>query len=142
MWINPWNFQATHAGHDVYNSLTKLFNLAKQELDVPEFFEQMSITSLYKNRGLRSEISNEHGIFNESKVCSIFDKVIYSDVYDIIDSNMSFSNVGGRKQRNICDHLFVMYAAIIDVINVNGSNFDIQGYDVMKSFDESGITKH
>ena len=49
---------------------------------------------------------------------------------------MSFSNVGGRKQRNIRDNLFVLYAAINDVINGDGTSFDIQGYDVMKCFDE------
>ena len=62
--------------------------------------------------------------------------MIYADVYNIIDENMSFSNVGGRKQRNIRDHLFVLYAAINDVINGTGSSFDIQGYDVNKCFDE------
>ena len=106
-------FKPPYAGQDVYNSLTKLFNLARQELAIPDFFEQMSITSLYKNRGLKSDISNERGIFNLSKVRSIFDKVIYSDVYPIIDENMSFSNVGGRKHRNIRDHLFVVGAAVL-----------------------------
>ena len=73
----------------------------KHELTIPEFFELMSITSLYKNKGCRSNISNERRIFNVPKVESIFDKAIYSDVYEVIDRNMSFSNVGGRKQRNI-----------------------------------------
>ena len=49
---------------------------------------------------------------------------------------MSFSNVGGRKQRNIRDNLFVIYASINDIINGNGTIFDIQGYDVIKCFDE------
>ena len=31
----------------------------------------------------------------------IFDKAIYSVVYEVIDRNMGFSIVGGRKQRNI-----------------------------------------
>ena len=49
---------------------------------------------------------------------------------------MSFSNVGGRKNRNIRDHLFVVYAAINDVMNGTGASFDIQCYDVIKCFDE------
>ena len=97
----------------------------KHELTIPEFFELMSITSLYKNKGCRSNISNERRIFNVPKVESIFDKAIYSDVYEVIDRNMSFSNVGGRKQRNIRDNLFVMNAAINDVINGNGASFDM-----------------
>ena len=48
---------------------------------------------------------------------------------------MSFSNVGGRKQRNIRDNLFVVYASINDVINGYGTSFDFQCYDVIKCFD-------
>ena len=81
-------------------------------------------------------MSSDRGILNVNKVRSIFDKVIYSDVYDVIDQNMSFSNVGGRKHRKIRDHLFVVYAAINDVINGNGASFDIHCYDVMKCFNE------
>ena len=54
-----------------------------------------------------------------AKVRSLFDKIIYSDVYEVIDKNMSFSNVGGRKQRNIRDNLFVLNASINDVINAS-----------------------
>ena len=116
-------FKPPYAGEDVYKSLTRLFNDIKQELIIPDFFDFMSITSLYKQKGSRSDISNERGIFNVSKVRSIFDKVIYSDVYDTIDQQMSFSNVGGRKQRNIRDNLFVLYASINDVINGEGDQF-------------------
>ena len=83
-------FKKPFAGSDVFQSLTKMFNLIRDELVTPDFFELMSITSLYKNKGLKSDISNERGIFNVSKVRSIFDKVIYSDVYEVIDKNMSF----------------------------------------------------
>ena len=97
--------------------MSKLFNLIKQELTLPDFYELMSITSIYKNKGLQSNLSSERGIFNVVKVRSIFEKVIYSDVYETIDTNMSFSNVGGRRNRNIRDNLFVVYASINDVIN-------------------------
>ena len=49
---------------------------------------------------------------------------------------MSFSNVGGRKRRNIRDHLFVVNAAVNNVINGSGKSFDMQGLDVIKCFDE------
>ena len=81
-------FKPAHAGDDVFESLTKLFNLSKKELNIPEFFEKMSITSLYKNKGLQSDFSNQRGIFSVSKVKSIYDKLIYSEVYDVIDQNM------------------------------------------------------
>ena len=129
-------FKPPYAGPDVYESLCKLFNMSKNDLEVPDFFESMSITSLYKSKRLKSDISNERGIFNLPKVKSLLDKVIYSDVYDTIDQNMSCSNVGGRKNRNIRDHLFTLYAVINDVINGNGASIDAHLYDVIKCFDE------
>ena len=66
---------------------------------------------------------------------------IYSGIYERKDNNMSFSNVGGCRNRNIRDNLFVVYASINDVINGNGNRFDIQGYDVIKCFHEMWYTE-
>ena len=88
-------FKTPYAGKDIYQSLTKLFNNIKEEQVIPDFFDFMSITSLYKSRGVRSDLSNERCIFNVAKVRSIFDKIIYAD--DTIDQQMIFSYVGGRK---------------------------------------------
>ena len=63
--------------------------------------------------------------------------MIYNDVYDIIDSNMSCSNIGARKNRNIRDHLFVINGILNDVMqNKNRKPVDIQIYDVSKCFDK------
>ena len=51
---------------NIKNEQTIVFYLV-----IPDFFELMSITSLYKQKGLKSEISNERRIFNVSKVRSI-----------------------------------------------------------------------
>jgi hypothetical protein len=48
---------------------------------------------------------------------------------------MSNSNVGGRKHRNICDHLFIVHGVINSVLNGEGNPIDIQIYDVEKCFD-------
>ena len=131
-------FKPPYAGMDVYNSLSNMFSEIKQQLKIPSFFEKMSITSIYKNKGLRCELSNERGIFNVAKLRSILDKMIYSETYDVIDENLSFSNVGGRKGRNIRDHLFVIYGIVNDVKNGRAEPIDIQGYDISKCFDEMG----
>ena len=132
-------FKPNIAGWDIYNSLTSLFNCMKDELLVPDFLQLMSITSIYKNRGSKSEISSERGVFNLSKIRSVLDKLLYKDKYELIDSNLSCSNVGGRKQRNIRDHLFVLYSIINDVKNGRAAAIDIQGVDISKCFDEMGF---
>ena len=50
---------------------------------------------------------------------------------------MSCSNIGGRKNRNIRDHLFVVNGIINDVINNKQSKeVDLKIYDVAKCFDK------
>ena len=39
-------------------------------------------------------------------VRSVIGNLIYNDFYDTIDKNMSDSNVGGKRARNIRDNLF------------------------------------
>ena len=78
-------FKPPYAGKDVYQSIRKMFNEIKHQLQIPIFFEKMSITSIYKNKGSLSELSNDRGIFNVAKLRSMLDKQIYSDVYSVID---------------------------------------------------------
>ena len=120
----------------MFNSLTMMFNLIKSEMKSPLFMQKMTITSLYKQKGLTSDFANQRGIFNLSKVKSLMDKLIYQDVYDKIDSNLSCSNIGGRRGRNIRDHLFIIYGLINDVINGQADPMDIQLMDIIKCFDE------
>ena len=63
--------------------------------------------------------------------------MVYNDISDIVDSNMSCSNIGARKKRNIRDHLIVINGIINDVINNKQANdIDVQIYDVAKCFDK------
>ena len=48
---------------------------------------------------------------------------------------MSNSNIGGRKQRNIKNHLFVVYGIMNSVIYEEKSSIDICVYDLEKAFD-------
>ena len=129
-------FKPPYAGEDVHLSLTMMFNEMKHKLKIPKYFEKMSITSFYKNRGSRFSLQNDLGVFSAVKLRSLLEKLIYSDSYPIIDQHLSPSNVGGRKGRNIRDHLFIIYGMINDVKNGKAEDIDIQGYDIYKCFDE------
>ena len=93
------------AGEDLFESLKLMFNGLRRNLSIPDFLQNVSITSLYKNKGRKSEFWNQRGIFNVSKVRSILDKTVYEDVYPIIENELSYSNIGGHKGRNIRDYL-------------------------------------
>ena len=54
---------------------------------------------------------------------------------------MSSSNIGGRKNRNIRDHLFVVHAIMNDIKhNKHSKDIDIQIFDVTKCFDKLEFT--
>ena len=82
------------------------------------------------------DLNNDRGVFVVVKIRSILDKLIYNNKFKIIDANMSDSNIGGRKGRNIRDHLFVINGIINDIIKNKHQDIDLQIFDVKKCFDK------
>ena len=123
-------------GRDLKLSILKLFNLIKSQQKYPEILEKSNISSFYKKSGSKNDLDNERGVFNVIKLRSILDKLIYIDKYHMIDESMSCSNIGGRKNRNIRDHLFVINGILNDAKKNKQSDIDIQIYDVKKCFDK------
>ena len=113
-----------------------MFNRIKDCKEYPDILKLSNITSLYKKKGERSSFDNDRGIFNTVKIRSILDKMIYNDYYDIIDSSMSSSNIGARKNWNIRDHLFVINAIFHEIRESKYENIDLEIYDVRKCFDQ------
>ena len=56
----------------------------------------------------------KEGIFFISVFRSILMKLLLHDEYDIIDAHMTDSNIGGRKNRRIQDHLFIVNGILFD----------------------------
>ena len=127
-------FKPGVAGSDLVKSLLTLCNMMKKECKIPKFAELTDITSIYKNKGSKLDLDNDRGIFSVTWLRSMVDKLAYNDVYDVVDSNMSDSNVGGRKNRSIRDNLFIVYGIINNAIN-NKKNVDLNLYDIAKCFD-------
>ena len=62
-------------------------------------------------------------------------KMIYQDKYQTIDENMSDSNVGVRKEKNIRNHLFILNGIINDVLNIKDKSIDLIIVDYKQCFD-------
>ena len=127
-------FKPNVAGTDLFESLLLLCNKVKEECEIPTFLEWTNISSIYKRKGLKTDLNNDRGVFNVMTVRSIIDNLIYNDYYDCIDDNMSDSNVGGRRDRNIRDNLFIVYGIINYAIR-NNLEIEINLYDLAKCFD-------
>lgn len=117
-------------------SLLYFCNGVKSRQVYPDVLQPSNITSLYKNKGEKADLNNDRGIFNVVKIRSILEKLVYNEKYEIIDENMSSSNIGGRKKRNIRDHLFVINAILHDASKDKKNSIDIEIYDIKKCFDK------
>ena len=122
-------------GEDLKLGILELLNCIKIEQKIPKFMQEANITTIYKKKGSKQDLNNDRGIFVVGVLRMILDSLIYQDKYPLIDRQMSNSNIGARKNRNIRDHLFIVYAVINSVINGNAEPVDIQIYDVEKCFD-------
>jgi hypothetical protein len=122
-------------GNDLKLAMLDLFNRIKKEQKMPKFLQFANITTIYKKKGSRQDMNNDRGIFVVGVLRMILDSLIYEEKYPLVDSNMSNSNIGARKNRNIRDHLFIVYGVINSVQNGNDDPVDIQIYDVEKCFD-------
>ena len=102
-------FHIDNAGDDLKNAILVLLYKIKVQAVFPQAFEGCNINSIYK-KGKRNNFYNYCGIFRQTVLRCILDRMIYNDVYPVIDSNLTDANVGARKGRNIRDNLFVLNA--------------------------------
>ena len=61
-------------------------------------------------------------------------KLVYKDKYQVVDGNMSDSQVGARKKKNIRNHIFVLNGIINEAIQT-GKSIDVLLYDYRQCFD-------
>ena len=125
-------FKSDCAGSDLLESLLLLFNGIKKTFSSPKFMILENITTIFKNKGSRFDMDNDRGIFILTVLKKILDKLVYNDNYNDIDINMSDSNIGARKDRNIKNHLFMIYGIINSVIKGNQEPIDLK-YLIWKS---------
>ena len=122
-------------GLDLKLGLLSLVNGIKKEIYFPKFMQLANIFTIYKNKGSRMEMKNDRGIFILSVFRKFLDNLLYSDKYPFIDKSMSDSNIGARKDKNIKNHLFVVYGVINSALNEDKSCLDITVYDLVQCFD-------
>ena len=113
-------------GLDMKHALLSLFNGIKSNMFMPMFMTLSNITTIYKNKGSRLDLENDRGIFIITTLKKILDKLLYNDSYTEIDENMTDSNIGARKQRNIRNHLMIIYGVINSVIRGNQTCIDLK----------------
>ena len=128
-------FKDGYIGNDLKEALLILFNSIKTNQIIPTYMTLGNITTIFKSKGSRLDLNNDRGIFLLTVLKKVLDKLIYNDSYADIDQNMTDSNIGSRKKRNIKDHLLIIHGIINSVIKGKEDPIDIQIYDLEKAFD-------
>ena len=128
-------FKPEVCGVDFQRSFLSMANKIKDEIFFPKFMHYANIVSIYKGKGEKLDLDNDRGIFIVNLFRSIILKMVYHDKYETVDKNMSDSNVGARRKKNIRNHLFVLNGIINDVLVKKDESVDIQILDYRQCFD-------
>ena len=128
-------FIMSNAGEDLVLAILKLMNKMKENLEFPECLQICNVTNAYKNKGDRSSFDSYRGLFRTPVFRNILDKLLYFDMYNVIDDNLTDCNVGSRKRRNIRDNLFVINAISNEAKCKSNQPCDICVNDVRKCYD-------
>ena len=128
-------FKPPTAGSDMVKSLLLMMNNIKDKMKVPSIFRSKNVTAIYKNKGSKSELENDRGVFTCTVLNTILQKLIYNDNYEDIDSNLSDSNVGARKRKNIRNHNFIINGIIHKTVTANSRPVDMLVMDYKQCFD-------
>ena len=124
------------AGKDLKISLLTFLNKIKSENFIPEFVRKTDVTTIYKGKGEKSDLKNDRGIFLITIIRSILMRLIYFDKYEQIDGSMSDSQVGGRKGKNVRNHIWIINGVINDVLSKKSKTpVDLQIFDYKQCFD-------
>ena len=134
-WVNEL-FSNGVAGKHLKTSLLTLFNKMKMENYIPDFIRKADVATIYKGKGEKCDLENDRGIFLVTTFRSILMRLIYKDKYNTIDENMSDSQVGGRKGKNVRNHIWVLNGIICDVLSTKKKTpIDVQIFDYKQCFD-------
>ena len=117
------------------SAIVKLMNGIKIKKKFPQALQPCNITSLFKNKWSRKDYNMYRVVFRVTVFRNIPDRLIFNDEYKTVEKKLSDSNVGGRKDRNIRDNIFVLNAILNLVKKGNDDPVDVTVTDVEKCFD-------
>ena len=133
--LNRSIFHSKCIGSNLKKSLLIMFNKIKEVGKLPLFMKKATISPILK-AGSKLVQKNERGIFVINSVRTILMRLVYKTKYETINSHMSDSNVGGRKNMSCINHIFVLNGIIHETISSKKkSPVTIQIYDYKQMFD-------
>ena len=129
-WSSNWAFKKDYAGDNLNAGILSLMNLVKDDYSYqPSLNSQISLQFNRNKEQKADSMENERGLFVQSLFKRVLENLIFNDKRESLQRGMSTSNIGGRKNKSSCDHLFVAHEIINSVINWEGEDTDFFIYD-------------
>ena len=102
-------------------------------MQIPKFMQLSDILNIWKMKGDKLNIESYRGIFIVNIFKSLLMRLIHQYKADIIDSNMSDFQIGGRKRKNVRDHIFAVNGVIqeaLSSVKVKPINFMVADFQL------------
>ena len=122
-----------NAGTGLLEELLKVLNQIKVTKDVPEQFNWVDITTIFKNKGSKKELVNYRGIFLTIIVKKILENMVKDRMKDQLDKINKLQG-GARSNRSPPDNLFLLYACRDHQVYKNRPLY-LTAYDFEQAFD-------
>ncbi len=111
-----------------------ILNKIKESAFIPDQWNDVNITTLYKLKGSRKELVNQRGIFLTIIAYKIFEKLIKKRSEETMEK-INLLQAGGRKHRGPSDQTFILRSLINHAIYV-GKPIIVTCYDYKQCFDK------
>ena len=98
--------------HYITPYLTDIFNEILQGSDIPNQWNLANIASIYKGKGLNTDINNQRGISMTSSIMKVLEKIIAKRISPVIKQNSTLLQGGGKEGESTEDYLLIIQTTI------------------------------
>ena len=123
-----------YGGETLENILLEMVNEIKESSEIPEQWNYVDISTIYKNKGKMKDLKNQRGIFLTAVAYKLFEKLMVNRMEDVT-KRINLLQAGGRKNRSTCDQTFIMRCLINHALYI-GKKLYITCYDYKQCFDK------
>ena len=133
-------FMLQNIGEDLKLSILLFCNKIKNNMTIPDFLQNIHVTAINKKKKCPLSLDGLRGIFLVPKLRAILVKLIYNSIIDVIESHLTNSNIGSRKNKSPRDHLFVVYSVMNETLR-GGEPRDFVFYDIKECYDSLWVRR-
>ena len=123
-----------YAGKALIQTIVRILNIIKKELKSPDAWDNVLISTLFKNVGSRRKLANFRGIFLSACLSKVAEKLIIKRNKKPL-SNISKRQAGAQTGKSASDNVF-LFNACIDHARYVGQPVYIVLYDFKQCFDK------